>query len=287
MNAIDEVPASDTSVQDTPVLPASGERHVLVKILRYEFSDIVRGKGIIGYALFYLLITEMLIRFSGGAKALLSLSNVVLTVTPLVCILFGAIYLYNARNFVEMLLTQPVNRTQMFWGLYLGLAVPLAAAFGLGVGLPFGWHSEALAGYRAPFFMLLLCGVLLSLVFVALAFLVATMQDDKARGLSGAFLLWFFASVLYDGIMLLFIQGFARYPLEIPTLVMVMLNPIDLARILLMLNFDIAAMMGYTGAVFEAFFGSRGGLVLALATLLTWCALPVLGAYRNFVKKDF
>ncbi len=261
--------------------------NVLAKIFQYELSDVIRGKGIIGYALFFLAITELLIRFSGGAKALLSLMNVVLIVTPLVCLLFGAIYLYNARDFVEMLLVQPVNRGQMFWGLYFGLSAPLAMGFGLGVLIPFLLHQEEMAGYGAALLMLLLSGVLLSLAFVAFAFLVVTYQDDRARGLSTAFLIWFLTGIVYDGIMLLIVQGFAAYPLEVPTLVMVMLNPIDLARILLMLNFDIAAMMGYTGAVFEAFFGSSVGLVLALGMLIAWVAAPAWLAYRKFVVKDF
>lgn len=271
-------------------LSTSGRRiqtGVLAKIFQYELSDVVRGKGIIGYTLFFFAITELLIRFSGGAKALLSLMNVMLIVTPLVCILFGAIYLYNSRDFVEMLLVQPVNRGQMFWGLYLGLSMPLALGFVLGVSVPFLMHGQDLAGYGTALIMLLMCGTLLSLTFVALAFMVVTHQDDRARGLSTAFLLWFLTGIIYDGLMLLVVQGFAAYPLEIPTLVMVMLNPIDLARILLMLNFDIAAMMGYTGAVFESFFGSYIGLILALGMLFVWAGAPAWFAYRKFVKKDF
>jgi hypothetical protein len=37
------------------------------------------------------------------------------------------------------------------------------------------------------------------------------------------------------------------------------LNPIDLGRILFLMKFDIAALMGYTGAVFQRFFGSGLG----------------------------
>ncbi len=34
------------------------------------------------------------------------------------------------------------------------------------------------------------------------------------------------------------------------------LNPIDLSRILILLQLDVSAMMGYTGAVFKDFFGT-------------------------------
>ena len=71
---------------------------------------------------FFFLLTVSLLQFSGGAKAILSLANIMLIIIPLVSLLFGTIYLYNARNFVQMLLVQPVSREQMFFGLYLGLA---------------------------------------------------------------------------------------------------------------------------------------------------------------------
>ena len=261
--------------------------HATTKIAWYEVSDVVRGKGIIGYALFFGLITEALIRFSGGPKALISLTNVMLIVVPLVCLLFGAIYLYNARNFIEMMLVQPIGRRQMFNGLYLGLSMPLAAGFAAGVLFPFLVHRGEWAGYGGALGMLLAAGVSLSFLYTAIAFLIVTFQEDKARGLSAAFMIWFFSSVLYDGLVLLVIQGFAAYPLEIPTMIMTILNPLDLARVLLMLQFDIAAMMGYTGAVFQAFLGSATGVTVAFSCLVLWVFLPLWIASRRFSRMDF
>ena len=261
--------------------------HAIPKIARYELSDVVRGKGVLGYTAFYAAITVALLRFSGGPKALLSLSNVALIVVPLMCLLFGAIYLYNARNFIETLLVQPVDRRQMFTGLYLGLSLPLAAGFAVGVGVPFFFYRSEWAGYGGAMATLLAGGGALSFLYTAIAFLIVTFQDDRARGLSAAFMVWFFTSVLYDGLVLLIVQAFADYPLETPTLILTLLNPSDLARIALMLQFDVAAMMGYTGAVFQAFFGSAMGAVLAGACLIVWIAAPLWSAYRRFLRMDF
>ncbi len=68
---------------------------------------------------------------------------------------------------------------------------------------------------------------------------------------------------------------------------MALLNPIDLGRILLLLQIDISALMGYTGAVFEQFFGSVVGLLLSGGALLLWIAVTCLLARRTFVLKDF
>ena len=73
-----------------------------LKIFRYELRDVLRSRSLLAYALFFLLVTEALVRFGGGARAALSLMNVVLLLIPLVSIVFGTMYLYASREFVEL-----------------------------------------------------------------------------------------------------------------------------------------------------------------------------------------
>ena len=137
------------------------------------------------------LLTDVLFRFGGeGPRVVLSLLNVVLLFVPLVSVVFGTMYVYGAREFMELLLAQPVGRRSLFAGLYLGLALPLAGAFLLGVGLPFVIHARPEAALWGPLAMLLTAGVLLTFVFTAVAMLLATLFDDRAKGLGGAILIW-------------------------------------------------------------------------------------------------
>ncbi len=116
---------------------------IAAKILRFQLHDLGRSRWVLGYTLLLLALTEALLRLGGGGpRATLSLMNVVLTVVPLVSIVFGTMYLYGAREFIELLLAQPVGRRALFAGLYGGLALPLAAGFLLGVGLPFLWNGS-------------------------------------------------------------------------------------------------------------------------------------------------
>ena len=88
------------------------------QIARPQVRNVARSKWLPCYAAFFLLATEGLLRFTGGdEKTLLSLSNVVLFVVPLVTIVFGIIYLYNSREFIELLLAQPLKRRTVFAGL--------------------------------------------------------------------------------------------------------------------------------------------------------------------------
>ncbi|NUS99150.1 MAG: ABC transporter permease, partial [Gemmatimonadaceae bacterium] len=91
---------------------------------------------------------------------------------------------------------------------------------------------------------------------------------------------------LLDGRVLLGVMLLGDYPLERPLIAAMLANPIDLARVLLIMQFDVSALMGYTGAVFEKFFGN-GGIAVAIAALAAWVAAPVLLGARAFRKRDF
>jgi Cu-processing system permease protein len=258
-----------------------------LKILKYQLQDVLRGKWLLFYGLFFLLITDAFFRFGGdGPRVILSLMNVVLLVIPLMAVVLGSMYLYNSREYIELLLSQPIERGSLFAGLYAGLALPLTGAFVVGVSLPFLYHG-AIAGGAMALLVLLGTGSLLTLVFVALAFAVALATEDRIKGLGLALAAWLFFGVIYNGLMLLVIQLFQAYPLQQAVIVMSLLNPIDLGRILLLLNLDAAALMGFTGAVFQKFFGSGSGQLMSVAAMLTWLAVPVLVGRRVFLRKNF
>lgn len=256
------------------------------KVLMAQLRNVARSRWIAGYAVLLLLATGLLLRFGGsGERALLSLLNVVLLLLPLVSVVFGVLYVHNAREFIELLLAQPVGRGAMFAGLYGGIAVPLGGAFLAGVGVPLLFGGGG-AGYAAQCLLLLGAGLLLTAVFTAFALAIAVRVEDRARALGAALAGWLFAALVYDGVILLVTTLFADYPLEGPLLAMVFLNPVDLARVALLLSFDISALMGYTGAVYERFFGA-GGLALALGMLVLTAAVPFLAGLRWFRRKDF
>jgi len=133
---------------------------------------------------------------------------------------------------------------------------------------------------------LLVCGLLLTLAFVSMAFLATVLARDKARGIGIALLLWFFCTILYDGIVLMGMFAFSDYPLEKAIIGLAFLNPVDLARIAMLLQLDAAALMGYTGALFQHFFGSSLGTGLSFLAMLMWIFGPLWLAVRIFRKKD-
>ena len=125
------------------------------KVAKPQVRNVVRSKWLACYFIFFLAATEGLLRFAGGdARSLLSLANIVLFVVPLITLVFGTIYLYNSREFIEMMLAQPLKRRTLFGGLYLGLVLPLVLALIAGVSVPFMYHGFA-AGQRLALVILL------------------------------------------------------------------------------------------------------------------------------------
>ena len=260
---------------------------LMTKVLRYEIHNTIRSKWVIFYAFFFFVVGYSLFAFSGDVnKAYISLMNIVMIVIPLVSLIFGSIYLYNSREFVEMMLSQPIDRRSLFLGIYFGTSIPLSLAYAVGMFLPFILFGKINQQFEGVLFLLLI-GIALTFVFTAIAFLITVLQDDKAKGLGFSILIWLILTVIYDGLVLLIVYYFEDYPLEKAMIALSLINPIDLARILFLIKFNISALMGYTGAVFQNFFGSMLGVVLSILFLLMWIFVPVYFSTKSFLKKDF
>ncbi len=267
-------------------VPGTGALAGIIAV--HQSRDVLRKRWVIAYAIVLAVAGDLLLRLAGsGPSALVSLLNVVLLLVPLIALILGSASLYSAREFTELLLAQPIPRRALFIGLYLGLTLPLMGATLVGIGLPFVLE-RALDPATLPMLLVLLAvSVLLVGVFTALAFLITVSVRDRARGLGVAILLWLALGILYDGIILAIATAFRDWPIERGMLAAMVLNPIDLARTILLLRLDVAALMGYTGAVFRMAFGSASGLVLAFVALASWMVIPWWAGAKAFDRRDF
>lgn len=134
--------------------------------------------------------------------------------------------------------------------------------------------------------MMLLVGIFITTVFVSIAFLSSIITRDKAKGIGISIMLWLFFALLFDGLVLFLLFQLSDYPIEKMMVGITALNPIDLARILILLHLDVSAMMGYTGAIFKKFFGTTTGVAIAFTILFAWIAVPFRISLNLFKKKD-
>lgn len=254
----------------------------MYKVIKYVMVDILRSRIILAYTVFLLALSLSIFNLEDNpAKGLLSMLNIILLIVPLVSLIFSTIYMYNAAEFIELLVSQPIKRRIIIISLYTGLCFSLLLAFAVGAGLPLILLNGTMTAWT-----MVASAFALSAIFSALAVLGSVITRDKAKGIGIAIMLWLYFSLLYDGILLLAMFQLADYPLEKPMILLCSLNPVDLARILVLLKMDISAMMGYTGAIFNQFFGSGAGSLYATSIMLLWIFIPLVIAVRKFKTKD-
>ena len=245
-------------------------------------TDILRNRIVLLYTVFLFLTSFSMFSLEDNtSKGLLSLLNIILIIIPLVNIIFSTIYVYNSAEFIELLVSQPLKRKTIWLSLFTGLSAAMSLAFIIGAGIPVLIYQANTIG-----FMMIAMGVLLSIIFTAIAMLAAVKTRDKAKGIGVAILLWLYFSLLFDGIVLFLLFQFADYPMEKPMIGIAALNPVDLGRILISLQMDVSAMMGYTGAIFKDFFGTVTGVGFSFAVLLLWITIPAWLSTRKFNHKD-
>jgi Cu-processing system permease protein len=261
---------------------------VALRPVRLFIRQASRTRQAIMLALLLAACGDLLIRFSAGtATALVSLLDVVLIVVPLAALVLGTVQVHHAREITELLLAQPVTRRRLFVGLWGGTVGPVLLALAVGLPAPFLWNG--LLGGPGTGLLLGVVAAALALAVVgnALAFVIALRIDDRVRALGVALVAWLVATVLWDGLVLLLALLWADRPIEGPLLALLALNPVDIARVLLLLGSDAAAMLGYTGAVLVRALGTTVGQATLAVLLLAWCAIPLWLAVRTFERKDF
>ncbi len=254
----------------------------MIRILKYVALDILKNKIVIAYAVILALFSWSAFGLEDNAsKGVLTVLNIILLTVPLMSVLFATIYVYNSSEFIELLVSHPVKRSKIWKALFTGLSLSLSAAFLLGAGIPILLFAEF-----ATAVMMILAGVFLSVIFVAIAFLSSILARDKAKGIGISILLWLYFALLFDGLVLFLFFQFADYPIEKLAVLLSAFSPVDLCRILILLQLDVSAMLGYTGAVFKNFFGTSWGLAISVALLTAWAAAPFAISLARFRKRD-
>src|SRR5210317_2246637 len=141
----------------------------LLKIVKYSFYDLLRSRWSYVYFLFYLVMGFVLLFLNNDvSKAVITLMNIIVVLTPLIGTIFGVMYFFNSMEFTELLLAQPMPRKTIFLGQYLGVSLSLTLSLVIGLGIPFLFYGLLQSSSIFNFLSLLLVGAFLTFIFVAL-----------------------------------------------------------------------------------------------------------------------
>ena len=218
-------------------------------------------------------------------QIVVSLLIIMLLLIPLFALLFGSLSFAESLSYVELMIVHGVSRKQIINGKFIGLGSSLALSFLCGAGLGLATFLNSFQSFG--FILLLLgLGVLLNYIFLGLALILSTLLIKKEVILASALFIWFYIYILYDFIIMSLAVLLREYPLEVPILIMVFLNPLDLVRVILLLNLNLASSMSIGAALIEKILSGSQGILLAIGTLCLW----IYGTWKLtetiFLRKD-
>ena len=223
----------------------------------------------------------------GFARTSVSLLQLILWVVPLLGLLIGAAAGAECYELEYVAaLGGGVTRFGIVlsrWAAWVG-ALSAALCLGLGAaGAVIAVLAGSADGWR--YLGLIAVAVLLLSSCVATGLAIGVRARDRSRALAFAIVAW---CVLVVGVDLIAIGLLAVLPAAAPTWplsLLLLLDPIDLARVLGLGLFSADEIAGPTGAALRAMIGGWGALLLG-AGLVAWTALPLAFAAGTFRKRD-
>ena len=275
-----------------------GRWHRVRVVAREEFRRALETRWMFGFTVllaalvlglsFFGLGQSREVGFQSFARVTLSLMNLVLFIVPLTGLVLGVTSVTGGSGTLPLLLAQPVGRGEVLAGKLLGLggALTVAQLVGFGGGgviVAF----QAGAAHVNGFLALTGLSVALGWLTVATALCIAVVWPDRLKAMSAALLLWLAMVVAYDLVVLGATAMLRGVPLQTVLFPALLLNPVDLARVLTTLAVGSGALFGPTSAVLMKMFGSTGGVALGLAVLAIESAVPMWIALRVFRRRDW
>lgn len=286
-------PASASSPADAS---GTGWRPVVI-VAREEYRRALESRWLFGFAAllaalilglsYFGLAQAREAGFQGFSRVTMSLMNLVLFIVPLTGLVLGVSSVTGSPGNLELLLAQPVSRGHVLLGKYLGLAAALSVAQLVG----FGGGGMVVAFYAGAaqvpgFVMLSVLSLALGWLTVSVSLMIAVLCPDRLRAISAALLLWLLMAVAYDLAVLGLTATLHGVPLQAILFPALLLNPVDLCRVLTVLALGSGALFGPTSAVIARMFGAAGGITLGIAVLALETLVPLAIATYVFRRRD-
>lgn len=259
------------------------------EILLFEIKENIRSRWIFIYSglLTFVMLVLSFFGDQNGIRLLVSIMNLTLIVIPLYSITFSGMTFLESMPFSEVLLSKSVSRKSLFFGKFLGITTSLSIGLVFGLGVPGFFLFLNDSKYLFLFFELLIFGIFLTNIFVALSFLIASFLRRGEIVLTISLLAWLYFFIFFDAIVFMLSLYLGDYPIEIPSLIIILLNPIDLVRIFILLQTSSAALLGFSGALLLKNVGMAGVFLIAFVFLSLWVSIPLFVSYKRFLKRNF
>jgi Cu-processing system permease protein len=267
-------------------------------IARQEFVLNRRNKWVASFAILFAFLTFVISYFgmvtsgySGfqdfarTSTSLIKLSGFLI---PLFSLLLGVFSFISHREYLELMISQPVSRREVILGKYLGLTLTLVGATVIGFTVPGVLISLAIGTQGAlGYAVIVLFSILLGVVFIGCSILISQISNRQQIAVGIAVGVWIFFEVIYGLLVLGTTIYLSSDALRFVLLFGLVGNPIDIVRVVSLIAVGGLEFFGPAGATLFKLAGSEwSALVYGVAGLILWIALPLLIALRRFSKQN-
>jgi len=224
----------------------------------------------------------------GFARTTMSLIPVVLLLVPLAALVLGVSGQTVESGHDAFLFAQPIGRSTVLVGRWLGEAAALSGAIGAGLGLGGVLIAISAGVDGAPRFVFFIAAsIVLAIVFLSIAAAIAAYTDRRVTALSIGTFAWFFFVLLYDGAALS-LAGWLTGSLGGRILFgSVFGNPTDLIRVVALSVSGTPNVLGAAGDAWVRFLGGATGAAVAAAVgLVVWLIAPLFVGVRLISSRD-
>jgi Cu-processing system permease protein len=224
------------------------------------------------------------------ARTAASLLQLVLLIVPLASIVMGILAMTPERGGAEVLYAQPIARSSVLAGTWLGLFEALVGAQLVGFGAAgVVIFSQSGSDGLAVYGLVVIASAVLTAIFLSLAAAISVghIGRRRVRALALGLMLWFGLALVFDIVVLgaatLLRSGDASRLL----IASVLINPIDAVRTGAFLGVEGTAAFGPASqALFRFSHGPARAAVLIGGSLLLWIVVPALVAGRRLARVD-
>ncbi len=223
--------------------------------------------------------------FAGFGRTAAGLLNLIMLIVPLMALTAGAgaIAGERERGTLVYLMAQPVSRTQIILGKYMGLALALVCSLAIGFGISaivLAWRTGSVGS--ADYLLLVCFSALLALAMLALGLLISVLSRRSSVATGLALFVWLTLVFLSDlGLM----ASSIIFKLRVQEIFAVAtLNPLQSFKMGVIVNLNATLdVLGPVGAYASITLGGALPWVLG-ASLVLWMLVPLALATLLFAR---
>ena len=268
----------------------------IMLIARREFRDALSSKWFLLYTIAFttLAIGVSFISlagsgehgFAGFGKTAAGLLNLIMLVVPLMALTAGAgtIAGERERGTLLYLLAQPLSRTELLLGKFVGLAIALSCSLCIGFGLSAGLLAWRAGGVGVgSFMMLLVFTIVLALSMLSLGVLISV-QSRRAGVATGLSLFVWLGLVFLSDLGLM--AGTVLFKLRVQEVfALAIINPLQAFKMNVIVNLNASLdVLGPVGMYASQEYGDSLPWLLT-GVIALWCVLPLVIATVIFRKR--